>query len=99
MCGSRPQPRRRAALGGNHVEALFTSKVGGDGLRDRILAVIRDAVSLAGTHQVDLHIMTFSFTDGAIADLLVEAVRSQLNLSIRLIADWNQGAEGSGRKV
>ena len=83
-------------MGGDNVEALFTSKVGGAGLRDRILAVIRDAVSLAGAHQVDVHIMTFSFTDAQIADLLVQAARSQPNLSIRLIADWNQGAEGLG---
>lgn len=83
------------------MEALFTSKVGGAGLRDRILSVIRDAASLAATHHVDVHIMTFAFTDAQIADLLVEAARSRPNLSIRLIADWNQGAppEDSGRKV
>jgi phosphatidylserine/phosphatidylglycerophosphate/cardiolipin synthase-like enzyme len=86
-------------LGGVHVEALFTSKVGGAGLRDRILSVIRDAVTLAGAHHVDVHIMTFSFTDAQIANLLVQAARNEPNLSIRLIADWNQGAEGSGRKV
>ena len=81
------------------MEALFTSIVGGAGLRDRILSVIRDAVGLAGSHHVDVHIMTFSFTDAQIADLLVEAARTRPNLSIRLIADWNQGAEGFGRKV
>ena len=81
------------------MEALFTSKVGGAGLRDRILAVIRDAASLAGAHQVDVHIMAFSFTDAQIAELLVEAARTQPNLSIRLIADWSQGAEGTERKV
>jgi hypothetical protein len=85
--------------GGARVEALFTSKVGGAGVRDRILSVIRDAVALAGSHHVDVHIMTFSFTDDQIADLLVEAARNTPDLSIRLIADWNQGAEGSGRKV
>lgn len=81
------------------MEALFTSKVGGAGLRDRILAVIRDAASLAGDHQVDVHIMAFSFTDAKIADLLVQSARSQPNLSIRLIADWSQGAEGTERKI
>jgi phosphatidylserine/phosphatidylglycerophosphate/cardiolipin synthase-like enzyme len=81
------------------VEALFTSIVGGAGLRDRILSVLRDAVSLAGIHHVDVHIMTFSFTDAQIADLLVQAACTRPNLSIRLIADWNQGAEGFGRKV
>ena len=80
------------------MEALFTSIVGGAGLRDRILSVIRDAVGLAGNHHVDVHIMTFSFTDAEIADLLVQAARTQPNLSIRLIADWNQGAEGSDAK-
>lgn len=73
--------------------------VGGDGLRDQILSVIRDAVSLAAGHHVDVHIMTFSFTDAQIAALLVEAARTRPNLSIRLLADWNQGAEGFGRKV
>ena len=86
-------------MGGDTVEALFTSQVGGAGLRDRILAVIQDAVSLAGASQVDIHIMTFSFTDAQIADRLVEAARTQPNLSIRLLADWNQGAEGTERKV
>ena len=46
-----------------------------------------------------VHIMTFSFTDAQIADLLVQAARTRPNLSIRLLADWNQGAEGFGRKV
>jgi len=81
------------------VEALFTSIVGGDGLRDRILSVIRDAVSLAATHHVDVHIMTFSFTDAQIANLLVQAARTRPNLSIRLLADWSQGAQGFERKV
>jgi phosphatidylserine/phosphatidylglycerophosphate/cardiolipin synthase-like enzyme len=73
--------------------------VGGAGLRDRILSVIREAADLAGAHRVDVHVMTFSFTDAQIADVLVQAARDQPNLSIRLIADWNQGAEGTGRKV
>jgi hypothetical protein len=81
------------------MEALFTSKVGGAGLRDRILSVIRDAATVAETHHVDVHIMTFSFTDAQIATVLVQAARHHSNLSIRLIADWNQGAEGYGRKV
>jgi phosphatidylserine/phosphatidylglycerophosphate/cardiolipin synthase-like enzyme len=81
------------------VEALFTSQVGGAGLRDRILSVIRYAATVAGARHVDVHIMTFSFTDAQIATLLVQAASDHPNLSIRLIADWNQGAEGSGRKV
>ena len=81
------------------MEALFTSQVGGDGLRDRIMSVIRDAAALAEAHHVDVHIMTFSFTDDDIAAELGEAARRQPNLSIRLIADWNQGADGYKRKV
>ncbi|OBF38917.1 hypothetical protein A5724_08955 [Mycobacterium sp. ACS1612] len=81
------------------MEALFTSQVGGAGLRDRILSVLQDAVDLARDHQVDVHVMTFSFTDAQIANRLVEAARTQPSLSIRLLADWNQGAEGTGRKV
>ena len=89
------------------METLFTSIVGGVGLRDRILSVIRDAVARAANHHVDVHIMTFAFTDADIADLLVEAARTRPNLAIRLIADWNQGApskvkgvkDDSGRKV
>jgi phosphatidylserine/phosphatidylglycerophosphate/cardiolipin synthase-like enzyme len=87
------------SLGRSSVEALFTSQVGGVGLRDRILSVIRDSAALAGAHHVDVHIMTFSFTDAEIAALLARAARDQPNLSIRLIADWNQGAEGYKRKV
>jgi phosphatidylserine/phosphatidylglycerophosphate/cardiolipin synthase-like enzyme len=81
------------------VEALFTSQVGGAGLRERILSALQDAVDLARDHQVDVHIMTFSFTDAQIANRLVEAARTQPSLSIRILADWNQGAEGTGRKV
>ncbi len=81
------------------MEALFTSQVGGEGLRDRILSVIRDAAALAEAHHVDVHIMTFSFTDDDIAAELGKAARSQPNLSIRLIADWHQGAGGYKRKV
>ena len=79
------------------MEALFTSIVGGAGLRARILSVIRDAIGLAGSHHVDVHIMTFSFTDAEIADLLVEAARTRPNLTIRLLADWHQGAPSKTR--
>lgn len=81
------------------VEASFTSLAGGAGLRERVLAVICDAGAAALSHHVDLHVMTFSFTDQAIAGLLAEVARDRPKMSIRIIADWNQGAEGAGRRL
>jgi phosphatidylserine/phosphatidylglycerophosphate/cardiolipin synthase-like enzyme len=81
------------------LEALFTSLVGGARLRRRVLEVIAGAAATAKTRPVDVHVMTFAFTDRAIADLLVDAARRRPRLTIRVIADWSQGAEGAGRQV
>jgi phosphatidylserine/phosphatidylglycerophosphate/cardiolipin synthase-like enzyme len=81
------------------METLFTGLVGGARLRDRVLEVLRDAAARGGTDRVDIHIMTFSFTDEAIAGLLAEVARSRPNVTIRIIADWSQGAAGAGRQV
>jgi hypothetical protein len=81
------------------MEAQFSSLVGGAGLRTRVLEVLREAADLASDNRVDVHIMTFSFTDATIAGLLVEVARRMPSVSVRLIADWSQGAEGAGRQV
>jgi phosphatidylserine/phosphatidylglycerophosphate/cardiolipin synthase-like enzyme len=64
-----------------------------------VLAVIGDAAAWARTRPVDIHVMTFSFTDDTIAALLAEVARAQPNATVRIIADWNQGSEGAGRQV
>ncbi|MGW4371764.1 phospholipase D-like domain-containing protein [Nocardia takedensis] len=81
------------------MEARFSSLVGGTGLRARVLEVLRKAADLGRGSRVDVHIMTFSFTDTAIAGHLVDVARSTPDLSVRLIADWSQGADGAGRQV
>jgi phosphatidylserine/phosphatidylglycerophosphate/cardiolipin synthase-like enzyme len=81
------------------MEARFSSLVGGAGLRTRVLKVLRDAADLGSDNRVDVHIMTFSFTDATIARLLVDVAQRTPSVSVRLIADWSQGAEGAGRQV
>lgn len=81
------------------MEALFTSLDRGARLRQRVLEVIGDASARGRTRPVDIHVMTFSFTDDAIAALLAEVARGRPSVTIRIIADWNQGAEGAGRRV
>ena len=90
----------RAPIRGHQtMEALFSSLVGGDGLRERVVGVLRDAVAAGRSRRVDIHIMTFSFTDETIAGVLVELARTYPNVVIRIIADWSQGSEGGGRQM
>ena len=81
------------------MEALFTSVDGGDRLRKRVVDVIRGAATIGRWHRVDIHVMTFSFTDETIARLLVDVVTKRPNVTVRVIADWSQGSEGAGRQV
>lgn len=81
------------------MEVLFTSLVGGARLRERVLDVVRDAAAIGRSTRVDVHVMTFSFTDETIAGLLAELARARPNVTVRVIADWSQGAEGAGRQV
>ena len=65
-----------------------------DVVRERL---VRQFGSLAGAHHVDVHIMTFAFTDAQIADLLVQAGTHPAEPVERgLLADWQPGAEGFG---
>jgi phosphatidylserine/phosphatidylglycerophosphate/cardiolipin synthase-like enzyme len=104
--GARPDssvsrlPQRGGDAQNLLVDALFTSLAGGDALRDRVVGVLRSAASEAAQAQrVDVHVMTFSFTDDAIAGVLVDLARAHENVSIRVIADWGQGSEGHGRQL
>jgi phosphatidylserine/phosphatidylglycerophosphate/cardiolipin synthase-like enzyme len=81
------------------MEALFTSIVGGNALRSRILAAIAEAAALAARQKVDLHVMTFAFTDQDIADALGEAAVHRPLLTIRILADWSQRLIGKGQQV
>jgi phosphatidylserine/phosphatidylglycerophosphate/cardiolipin synthase-like enzyme len=72
------------------LEALFTSLVGGNALRQRILDVIADALVLTKVGKVDVHVMMFAFTDEAIADALADAADRCPGMTIRILADWSQ---------
>jgi len=79
------------------VEALFTSLSGGAELRARVLATLREVEALPAHTRIDVHIMTFAFTDAAVADLLRDIAAAREDLSVRVLADWGQGSPGSGR--
>ena len=81
------------------METLFSGLVGGVRLRARVVEVLRAAAAIGGRDRVDIHIMTFSFTDETIAARLADMARLQPEVTVRLIADWSQGAEGAGRQV
>jgi phosphatidylserine/phosphatidylglycerophosphate/cardiolipin synthase-like enzyme len=81
------------------MEALFTSLVGGDAIRRRILELIAEAVALAVDHKVDLHVMTFSFTDEEVAQAFADAAIRCPSLTIRILADWNQRLRVRGQQV
>lgn len=81
------------------MEALFSSLVGGTALRRRVLRVLEEALAVGDSHRVDIHIMTFSFTDARIAEALHDIAARRPNVSIRIIADWRQGAPAPGHQV
>jgi phosphatidylserine/phosphatidylglycerophosphate/cardiolipin synthase-like enzyme len=81
------------------MEALFTSLMGGDGLRRRILELIAEASALAVSHRIDLHVMTFAFTDKEVARAFVDAAMRRPSLRIRLLADWSQRIRDRGQQV
>jgi hypothetical protein len=79
------------------AEALFSSLDGGAALRRRVLEELVIAGDLARQSPVDLHVMAFALTDGAVADLILELAAARPALSVRVLADWGQGSNGSGR--
>lgn len=81
------------------MEALFTSLQGGDAVRQRILDLVAEVSVLAASNRVDLHIMTFAFTDETVADALVWAATQRPSLAIRLLADWSQRIRARGQQV
>jgi phosphatidylserine/phosphatidylglycerophosphate/cardiolipin synthase-like enzyme len=74
--------------------ALFTSRDGGAALK----AAVREVIALigrraaAGTERLDLQIMCFAFTDREIAADLAALAAAHPRMSLRLLADWSQGA-------
>jgi phosphatidylserine/phosphatidylglycerophosphate/cardiolipin synthase-like enzyme len=81
------------------MEALFASLHGGQALRGRLLALVAEASALAATNLVDLHLMTFAFTDEELARALAEAAARRPSLSVRIIADWSQRTRARGQQV
>lgn len=80
------------------IEAIFSSVVGGDALRARVVELIADASAKATTSAVEINVMTFSFTDPRIADSFAVAALEP-RLTIRLIADWTQRADDGNQQV
>lgn len=78
---------------------MFSSIVGGSGLRRCVLRVLEDAIAVGGSKQIDVHIMTFSFTDARIAHALDSLAATRPNVTIRIIADWRQGSPGAGNRL
>ena len=81
------------------VQAFFSSSMGPGGLRHRVLEFLDEAEQDFADRRVDLHVMTFSFTDRGIADRLVELARRHPNFTIRIVGDWSQGAPQPGRRL
>jgi hypothetical protein len=81
------------------MEALFTSVMGGDAIRQRILQLIDEASTLAVSAAIDLHIMTFAFTDEKVAHAFADAAMQRPSLTIRLLADWSQRIRDRGQQV
>jgi len=81
------------------MEALFTSLDGGGAVRQRLLDLVHEASALAATRRVDLHVMTFAFTDDRVADALIQAASERPSLNVRLLADWSQRIRARGQKV
>jgi phosphatidylserine/phosphatidylglycerophosphate/cardiolipin synthase-like enzyme len=63
------------------------------------LELIDEASALAVSHKVDLHLMTFAFTDEEIAQALANASVRRPSLTIRLLADWSQRIRARGQQV
>ena len=82
------------------MEAIFSSVAGRYALRSRVLELIADASFMAEKSEkdVDINVMTFSFTDPWIADSLIAAAQLP-RLTVRLIADWTQRAIGVDQQV
>jgi phosphatidylserine/phosphatidylglycerophosphate/cardiolipin synthase-like enzyme len=81
------------------MEALFTSLLGGEALRRSIRDLIGEAAAAAHSGRVDIHIMTFSFTDAEIADALADAALRHPSLTVRILADWSQRIRARGQQV
>lgn len=76
---------------------VFSSTQGGKAHRDMIIQEIQAASSASwiSGKTVRLDIMCFAFTDTAISAALVEFLETTPGGEIRLLADWNQGAQSS----
>jgi PLD-like domain len=81
------------------MEALFTSLDGGDAIRRRILELIDEGSALAVAHKIELHVMTFAFTDEEVAHALADAATRHPSLTIRVLADWSQRIRVRGQQV
>lgn len=69
------------------VDTMFTSVHGGAALRGRVLAALHQVGELSRGHRVDLDIMTFAFTDPAIADAITVVAGRHVDLTVRILAD------------
>ena len=73
------------------TEVCFTSE--GDGLkvfRSKVLGPMQEVIAKAAGREVAFNVMIFSFTDGEIADGILQLARENPNVTFRMIADWSQ---------
>ena len=81
------------------MDALFTSLVRGAVLRRRVLDLIAEAAARAETNRIDLHVMTFAFTDEEVARTLADVAAHHPSMTVRVIADWSQRIADQGQQL
>ena len=65
-----------------------------------VYSFFEEITSLAQKNKkIEIHIMTFSFTEKFISDRLLEIVKAHKNVTIKIIADWGNISEEAGRRV
>jgi phosphatidylserine/phosphatidylglycerophosphate/cardiolipin synthase-like enzyme/DNA uptake protein ComE-like DNA-binding protein len=90
--------RAREAEVRDGVDVFFNSDPDGPSLTGKILEELDAAVAEADGRKLDIHILIFSFTDGDIANKLLDIAEQNPNANIRMIADWTQSTEANGYK-
>lgn len=81
------------------MRAWSTSLDGAPRLREQVLSLLSSASQISADRTVDVHVMTFSFTDATIADVVAGLATGRPKARVRIIADWGQGAPVDGRQV
>ena len=68
-------------------------------LREVVLQFLAPIESLSSNHEIDLHIMVFSFTDAEIAERLIQIATNNENVKVKILADWGLISDDKDRKL